>query len=301
MEEKREISDWWSKNPMTYGIDHGTTKYETQGHALETSLGSREFFENADRQLYEWNRPLHDDTGPFGRIFPYAEYRGRPVLEIGCGMGGMAMLWASRGALVTAVDLNPTAVEQTRRRFELFGFRGRIQQEDANRLAFADASFDYAYSWGVLHHSPDLERSLAEVFRVLRPGGGFGVMLYNRHSLLHAYLTLYVEGFLHGESRFLSPLALASRYGDGARQEGNPYTWPVTRAELTRLVAPHAADFGIRTLGTDLDYSLHLMLPGLSLLVPRIVRKAWARRFGWSLWASGRKVGLDPLGAESLR
>ena len=43
-------------------------------------------------------------------------------------------------------------------------------------LPFADASFDYVYSWGVLHHSPDLARSITELMRVLRPGGGFGVM-----------------------------------------------------------------------------------------------------------------------------
>jgi SAM-dependent methyltransferase len=289
MDEKREIAEWWSKNPMTYGLDHGATRYETDGRVVDASLGSREFFENADRQLYEWNQPLHTDSAPFGRIFPYGEYRGRPILEIGCGMGGMAMLWAARGALVTAVDLNAISIEQTRRRFEFFGLEGRIQREDANHLSFADATFDYVYSWGVLHHSPDLARSLAELFRVLRPGGGFGLMLYNRRSVLHAYHTLYLEGFLHGESRFLGSLALASRYGDGARQEGNPHTWPVTRRELVRWIEPHADAFGIRTFGTDLDSTFQLLLPGLSALVPRIVRKAWARRFGWSLWASGQK------------
>jgi SAM-dependent methyltransferase len=289
MEDKREIVDWWSKNPMTYGVDHGATKFESDGCHVDAPLGSREFFDNADRQLYEWNVPLHTGEGPFGKIFPYETYRGRPVLEIGCGMGGMSMLWAARGAVVTAVDLNPIALEQTRRRFDIFGLDGRVQCEDANRLSFADASFDYVYSWGVLHHSPDLALSLAEFFRVLRPGGGFGLMLYNRRSILHAYHTLYLEGFLHGESRFLDPLALASRYGDGGRQEGNPHTWPVTRNELAFVLEPNADPFDICALGTDLDSTFQLLLPGVSSIVPRIVRKAWARRFGWSLWASGRK------------
>ena len=52
-------------------------------------------------------------------IFPYDRYRGGRVLEVGCGMGTMASIWAREGAHVTAVDLNVTAVEQTRRRFEL--------------------------------------------------------------------------------------------------------------------------------------------------------------------------------------
>ena len=52
----------------------------------------------ADRQFLDWNVPLHDANGPFGKIFPYARYVGRPVLEIGCGMGFMASLWAGHGA-----------------------------------------------------------------------------------------------------------------------------------------------------------------------------------------------------------
>ena len=48
--------------------------------------------------------------------------------------------------------------------------------------------FDYAYSWGVLHHSPNLGQSLAEMMRVTKPGGEFGIMLYNRRSFLHWYM-----------------------------------------------------------------------------------------------------------------
>lgn len=286
----KNIAEWWARNPMTYGVEHGTTTYREGDRVTSTALGSPEFFARADRQLLDWNRPLHRADEPFGKIFPYAAYKGRPVLEIGCGMGCMAMLWAQRGARVTAADLNPTSIEQTRRRFELFGLNGTIQQEDANNLSFPDASFDYAYSWGVLHHSPNLERSLAELFRVLRPGGGFGVMLYHRHSLLYWYHILYTEGLLHGEARFLDRVQLASRYADGHRQEGNPHTWPVTRREAHRLFAPHTSSLGMRLLGTELDSFFKFMLPGLSLLVPTVVKKAWARRWGWSLWIHGRKA-----------
>jgi len=290
MTDKKEIASWWAENPMTYGIEHGTTAFHEDEKIEEVGLGSREFFEKADHQLFDWNRPLHNEDGPFGKIFPYQEYRDRPVLEIGCGLGCMSMLWAQRGAKITAADLNPTSVEQTSRRFELFHLDGHIRQEDANNLSFADESFDYVYSWGVLHHSPDIERSISELFRVLKQGGGFGVMLYNRRSLLHWYHTIYVEGILHGESRFLNQQQLASRYGDGHRQEGNPHTWPVTREEVRQIFAPYTSSLNIRLLGTELDSTFKFMLPGLSFLVPGIVKKAWARRWGWSLWIYGRKL-----------
>jgi ubiquinone/menaquinone biosynthesis C-methylase UbiE len=104
------------------------------------------------------------------------------------------------------VDLNPTSVEQTKRRFELMRLKGRIEEMDGRQLALPDAYFDYVYSWGVLHHSPDLDQSLKEMMRALKPGGGFGLMVYNRRSLLYWYKTLFTEGFLHYENRFLGPL-----------------------------------------------------------------------------------------------
>jgi len=284
MSGKRDIREWWSANPMTYGRDHGRAAYDDGGY----TFGEREFFTRVDREFYDWNRPLHAER-PFDRLFPYQTYLHKPVLEIGCGMGTMAMNWAKNGALVTAVDLNAFAVEQTSRRFELFDLNGAIVQSDANNLPFSDASFDYAYSWGVLHHSPNLDRSFAEMMRVLKPGGRFGIMVYHRHSLLHWYTTEYVEGFLHYEHKFLDPQALASRYGDAGRQEGNPFTWPVTRRELRDLLSPHSDHLSIKVLGTDLDYVFRHLLPGIGLVLPVWLKKPWARRFGWSLWAAGVK------------
>jgi ubiquinone/menaquinone biosynthesis C-methylase UbiE len=283
------IAEWWAKNPMTYGISHGTAVYSRDEGERRVELGSREFFEHADDQLYDWNRPLHRHNQPFAKIFPYEKYKDKLVLEIGCGMGGMAMLWAQRGAQMTATDLNPVAVEQTTRRFSLFRLLGTVRQENANALSFPDGSFHYVYSWGVLHHSPNLKQSLSELFRVLKPGGEFGVMLYNRHSLYYAYHVAYLEGFLHRESRFLSDLRLASRYGDGHREEGNPHTWPVTKKEIRGLFRPHTDSLKIRVLGTELDSTLKLLLPGLYFFIPPLMKKAWTRRFGWSFWISGRK------------
>ena len=122
------------------------------------------------------------------------------------------------------------------------------------------------------------------------PGGGFGVMLYNRRSLFHWYMTAYIEGFLHLESRFLNALELASRYGDGRREEGNPHTWPVTVDEIRAVMAPGCDPFEARILGTELDSVLRYMVPGLGMVLPRLVKKAWARRYGWSIWFHGRKA-----------
>lgn len=286
----KDIKKWWEDNPQSYAAEHGGTTFLEDDQLVTVDFKTRDFFERADRELFAWNSGLHAEGNPFARIFPYDRYRGRSVLEIGCGMGCMASLWAQRGALITAVDLNEVAIEQTRRRFELYGLTGRVQREDARQLSLTNDSFDFAYSWGVLHHSPDLTRSLAEFFRVLKPGGGFGVMLYNRNSLMYWYRIVYLEGLVHAENRVLNSLELASRYTDGWEREGNPHTWPITPAEARTLFAPNASQLEVRVLGTDLEYVLSLMAPGLWRLLPRLARKSLARRWGWSLWISGQKA-----------
>jgi ubiquinone/menaquinone biosynthesis C-methylase UbiE len=288
---KSAIRDWWASNPMTYGAEHGVTEYtRPDGTVEKVEIGTRRFFELADETFYSWNPSLHDASGHFGSLFDYRRFRDKAVLEIGCGMGCMAMNWAQRGARVTAVDLNPVAVHQTTQRFKAFNLLGDIREADAELLPFPDASFDFVYSWGVLHHTLGTRRALAEVYRVLKPGGCAGIMLYNRQSLLYWYIISYLEGLVNLEAEFLEPLELASRYSDGDRKEGNPHTWPVTRREVRRELMAQFADLQIQTFGTDVPWILDHWYPGLaSRLLPHAIVEAIARRFGWSLWITGGK------------
>lgn len=286
---KREIRQWWADFPMTYGDEHGNTDYRRGSTNVSVALGSREFFENADLTFYRWNEPLHAGDGHFGRLFDYARYRGKPVLEVGCGLGCMAMNWAQQGALVTAVDLNPVAVDQTRRRFDVFGLTGDIREADAEALPFADASFDFVYSWGVLHHTPGPRQAIAELRRVLKAGGRVGVMLYNRRSLLYWFLVRWQEGFVNMERRWLAELELASRYADGDRREGNPHTWPVTAREIRRDLFRDFADVEVRVLGTDVPNVLNIWAPELGTrIMTTAAISALARRWGWSFWTTAR-------------
>jgi SAM-dependent methyltransferase len=289
--KSEDVKKWWADNPMTYGRTHGTPVYgPAEGTAREVEFGSLAFFQQVDETQYRWNLPLHDGDLPFGKMFPYRRYVGANVLEVGCGMGTMAMHWAKQGARITAVDLNPVAVEQTSRRFRLLGLNGRVLQADGRGLPFADSSFAYVYSWGVLHHSDDLDRSITDLLRVLKPGGEFGVMLYNRASIRFKYLVEYIEGYLHGEHRFLTPLQLGSRYADAAREEGNPHTWPVTPDEMHRLFSRFSSSVRVEVFGDkELDQTFTIMMPGIWRILPSFLKRPLARRWGWSLWITGTK------------
>jgi 2-polyprenyl-3-methyl-5-hydroxy-6-metoxy-1,4-benzoquinol methylase len=287
-EVKSAIRQWWADYPMTYGDEHGNTEYDANG--TRVSLGTREFFEKADETFYRWNEPRHGADGKFSRLFDFRKYRGKRILEVGCGMGCMIMNWAQQGAAVTAVDLNPVSIAQTRRRFELFGLDGDIREADAERLPFADHTFDYVYSWGVLHHTPGTRQAIAELHRVLKPGGEAGVMLYNRQSLLYRFLVRWQEGFVNLEGRALDAIELASRYGDGERRDGNPHTWPVTKDEIRRDLFRAFEQTQIQVLGTDVPNVLNVWGNELGTRVMSSAAiEALSRRWGWSLWMTGTK------------
>ena len=282
--KKNNVDKWWADNPMTYGDGHGESRFRGRNFRF----GSKEQRAASDAIFVSWNQPLHNENF-FGRIFDYKKYHGAKVLEIGCGLGFMASLWASNGANLTAVDLNPVSIAQTKLRFKQNDLNCKIILADARNLPFSNKSFDYVYSWGVLHHSTKLQDSFKEIARCLKGGGEIGVMLYNRRSILYGYEILYREGFLNLESRYLNPLELASRYSDGGRELGNPHTWPVTKREIRNFLSEDFTNIRIRILGTDLDYLSRHLIPVLSAFIPKSFLKPWARRFGWSLWVTAER------------
>jgi SAM-dependent methyltransferase len=111
------------------------------------------------------------------------------VLEVGVGAGTDFLQWVRAGAQAYGVDLTPEAVEHVRQRLAVYGLEAaEVRVADCENLPFENNTFDVVYSWGVLHHTPDTAKSVAEVVRVTRPGGVCKVMLYHRQSLTAFYL-----------------------------------------------------------------------------------------------------------------
>ncbi len=120
--------------------------------------------------------------------FPYwnfGGYAGKGVLDIGCGPGWVTVQYAKGGARVTSVDLTARAVELTQRHCALKGVSADIRQGNAEELPFADGRFDLVVASGVLHHTPDTQRTFVEAFRVTRPGGRGKITLYRKGIAHH--------------------------------------------------------------------------------------------------------------------
>ena len=170
MSLKDSVRDFWDKASC--------------GEDLYLSSTSREGYREQAKARYRLEGEM---------IFPFAHFqdsRGLEVLEIGVGLGADHQQFAQAGARLTGIDITPRAVAHTQQRLEFFGLNSSLKQADTENLPFAAECFDLVYSWGVLHHTPDTQSAINEVFRVLKWGGVARVMIYHKWSVVGFMLWL---------------------------------------------------------------------------------------------------------------
>jgi SAM-dependent methyltransferase len=159
------VRDFWES--------HVNNEYYT-----DATRASDAYFRDIEERRYRWHYHLVD-------LFRSLRGSRGTLLEVGCGIGVDSIQLARCGFEVTGVDLTESAlrIAEEFARVRDVGVDFRIANAEA--LDFADESFDAVYSFGVLHHTPDIAAAVAEVRRVLKPGGRAYVMLYHRYSLVN--------------------------------------------------------------------------------------------------------------------
>lgn len=164
---KEKIRQYWEEHP-------GSSDRRSPDNLPKLS---RKWFECMEELRYQEEPFIHS-------VAQFTRYKGKKILEVGVGTGADFLQWARAGADCYGVDISNAAVEITKKRLALYGFRNcSIQSADAEELPFQEESFDVVYSWGVIHHTEHPENVVAEVRRVLKPSGIFIGMMYNRHSV----------------------------------------------------------------------------------------------------------------------
>ena len=160
-----QVRDYWNNRPCN--LRHS-----------QSPVGTKEYFEEVEARRYA-NEP-HNYTFP-----EFDRWKGKRVLEIGCGIGTDAVNFARAGANYTGIDLSAESVKIAKQRFEVFGLTGEIFEANAEELDNVfdpHEKFDLIYSFGVIHHAPRPERVVAHLPGLLKDDGECRVMLYAKNS-----------------------------------------------------------------------------------------------------------------------
>lgn len=288
-EKERQVELFWDSSPC-----------DSKRSAISPS--NVDYFLEIERDRYE-----HQPHIP--RLLDTMDWRGKRVLEIGTGVGTDARQLIKRGAIYTGVNIDRGSTELTKSALTRFGLPGVVQQADATALPFASNSFDAVYSYGVLHHIPNIQQAVSEIYRVLKPGGDIVFMVYNRSSinyhieimLLRRFFVrlLSVPGVIGALVAMGLPRETLERHrqlykANGRMDKGewlsrntdgpdNPYSRVYSHSEIERELCMFEI---IRNQAYFFD---HRHWGPIGRALPSKVRYALGRLWGWHRVVYGRK------------
>ena len=201
-----------------------------------------------------WLRTLHNMVPARLKFFDrlVGDWRGKKVLDLGCGGGFMAEAMAAKGARVTGLDPAREALAAARRHAEAQGLAIDYREGQGEALPFADGSFDIVASCDALEHVDDLGRVLDEVARVLKPDGLFLFDTINRNPVASFIAVTMAERVLrmlprgtHDPDLFIRPedlkRSLERRGFEVGRFQGLGPTGVDRRGDLTFGLVPLTA------------------------------------------------------------
>jgi SAM-dependent methyltransferase len=263
---------------------------------------TREFFLAVESERYrlQWHIP---------KLLDEFNWAGKRVLEIGTGVGTDARQLIGRGASYSGINIDAGSTAATSAALETFGLPGHVLQANATHLRFPEASFDFVYTFGVLHHIPDVGAAIREIRRLLKPGGEVLAMVYNRTSINYAIeikflrklgvQLLRIPGCVDALARRGLPRdklvrhrALAQRAWRMSDEEwlsrntdgpDNPYSRVYDEEEAAALFA------GFDLLSQRVCYFNHEHWGPLGRALPRALLEALGQRWGWHRIVHARK------------
>jgi 2-polyprenyl-3-methyl-5-hydroxy-6-metoxy-1,4-benzoquinol methylase len=209
-----KVQDYWNRRPCN--IRHSPTE-----------MGTRQYFDEVEARKYFIEPHIP-------RFAEFGNWRGRKVLEIGCGIGTDTINFARAGAQVTAVDLSTKSLELARQRAEIYGLSDRVRFYEANAERLSQVippePYDLVYSFGVIHHTPQPERVIEQIRQhYVRPGTTLKLMVYYRY----AWKVFWILA-TYGKGAFWRLDELIARHSEA--QTGCPITYSYSKRDFRRLL-----------------------------------------------------------------
>ena len=247
-------------------------------------------YEVGTKAFFDWHEQIRTvDIETFSiNHYEFDKHAGERVLDVGCGIGWLCRHFALGGAHITGVDLTKKALDLTRKRLSYEGLHCELAEASAEELPFADNSFDFITSAGVLHHTPDTSQCVKEIHRVLRPGGRAMISLYYRNWMLSKPVWPITRLFINaifrnvaGREAFKTIKSIDDfvRTWDG---DNNPIGKSYTKKDVKELLSL----FKIETL--EPHYFPTRFLP-LDHLIPRWLHRFLDHNCGTMIYANLQK------------
>lgn len=173
-------------------------------HDLEIAehpVGTEGFFK--DLELYRF-----DKLDYLPKVVDFSKYKGKKLLEVGCGVGIDLKRFAQNGSVVTGVDLAEKSIELAKKNFAFSGVPGDFHIMNGEQLEFDDNSFDVVYAHGVLQYTTNAETMVNEIHRVLKHDGEAIMMVYNKNSWLNAMSKLFKTELEHEDAPVLNKYSI---------------------------------------------------------------------------------------------
>ena len=237
------------------------------------------YFKKVEQNRYEsnrWIKPAYEMDS--------ANFKDLSLLEVGFGQGTDLVQFAKAGAKCSGIDYTPNHFELAKLNFKLRGLEADLHLGDAANMPFEDNSFDRIYSTGVLHHTPDIEKCIAEVYRVLKPGGTFVMSLYHKDSLFHYYTKVFLDGIVKMKLLTLGYMGVMATLERGA--DGKTIK-PLVNVYNKKSLKPLLSKF------KNNEYSIrHLEkrdIPLLGSLLSQSYLDKLQNKYGWYIISKSKK------------
>lgn len=210
----QEVYNFWNSRPCN--IRHSTKSQDTV-----------DFFDEVAAKKYRAEPHKLD-------FLALEKWKGKRVLELGCGLGTDAIQFAKAGAEVVCVDLTENSLALCKKNFELHGlnatfYQGNIEELDSLLPEEDRNSFDLIYSFGVIHHTPNPSTVFQKIPIFLRDGGEVRCMVYSRFSYKLFWLMWIYDRWNMSQAD-----QIIQQYSEA--QSGCPVTYTYTFDEVETLV-----------------------------------------------------------------
>jgi ubiquinone/menaquinone biosynthesis C-methylase UbiE len=227
-------------------------------------VGTKKYFDEVEARKYfvEPHIPKFAD---------FTKWRDKQVLEIGCGIGTDAINFARNKALYTGVELSTESLRIAQQRFKIFDLNGTLLNGNAELIdeLFPGRTFDLIYSFGVLHHTPDISKAFRAIRKLTNSGTTFKFMVYAKHSWKNALINAGLE---QPEAQFGCPIA--NVYSD----EGITELLADAGFKVTSIIQDHIFPYNIDKY-RNYEFELEPWFAEMS----KAMRGALEQQLGWHL------------------